>query len=96
MPEVRLTLLLGRHALAHHLCARRGASLTATVRVFRYLPGHFPLPHPSPRDAPWRQRHPWFEREVLPAPRADIQRARCIAGRRRYSAALLSLRRCLR
>jgi uracil-DNA glycosylase len=76
MPEVRLTLLIGRHTLADHLGARRGANLTATVRAFRdYLPGHFPLPHPSPRHAPWVQRHPWFEREVLPAPRADIRRA---------------------
>jgi uracil-DNA glycosylase len=75
MPEVGLTLL-GRHALAHHLGARRGANLTATVRAFRdYLPGHFPLPHPSARNAPQLQRHPWFEREVLPAPRADIRRA---------------------
>ena len=53
MPAVRLTLLLGHHAQRHHLGARRRPSLTETVRAFRdYLPAHFPLPHPSPRNVP--------------------------------------------
>ena len=47
MAEVRLMLLIGHHAQAYHLGARRGASVADTVRGFReYLPGHFPLPHP--------------------------------------------------
>jgi uracil-DNA glycosylase len=76
MREVRLTLLLGRHAQAYHLGARRRATLTETVRRFRdYLPGQFPLPHPSPRNGPWLQRHPWFEADVLPALRAEVARA---------------------
>jgi uracil-DNA glycosylase len=76
MPEVRLTLLVGRHAQAHHLGAPRRATLTETVCAFEaYLPGHFPLPHPSPRNGPWLLRHPWFERDVLPALRAEVRRA---------------------
>ena len=75
MPNLRLTLLVGRHALHHHLRARQGASLTAAVRAFRdYLPDRFPLPHPSPRNGPWFQRHPWFAIEVLPALRLEVQR----------------------
>jgi uracil-DNA glycosylase len=75
-PEVRLTLLLGRHAQAYHLGARRGATLAETVRGFEdYLPGHFPLPHPSPRNGPWLRRHPWFAADVLPALRAEVARA---------------------
>jgi uracil-DNA glycosylase len=97
LPEIRLTLLLGRHAQAHHLAARRRATLTETVRAFlTYLPDHFPLPHPSPRNGPWLLRHPWFEDDVLPALRAEVGRALQIAVPGRYSAAPGSLRRCLR
>jgi uracil-DNA glycosylase len=76
MPALRLTLLLGRHAQRHHLGTRSKPGLTETVRTFRdYLPAHFPLPHPSPRNRPWLQRHSWFEQEVLPALRAEVGRA---------------------
>lgn len=76
MPDVRLTLLIGRHAHARHLGARAGPTLTATVRAFEaYLPGIFPLPHPSPRNGPWLLANPWFARDVLPALRAEVRRA---------------------
>ena len=76
MPAVRLTLVLGRHAQAHHLGARCKPSLGETVRAFgEYLPDYFPLPHPSPRNGPWLMRHPWFERDVLPPLRAEVARA---------------------
>ena len=76
MPEVRLILLFGRHAQRHHLGARCRATLTETVRGFRdYLPRYFPLPHPSPRNGPWLQRHPWFAQAVLPALRGEVSRA---------------------
>lgn len=76
MPELRLTLLIGRHAQAHHLGARCKPTLTATVRAFAdYLPATFPLPHPSPRNAPWLVRHSWFADEVLPALRTEVARA---------------------
>jgi uracil-DNA glycosylase len=76
MPVVRLTVVLGRHAQAHHLGARCKPTLAATVEAFRdYLPDYFPLPHPSPRNTPWLVRHPWFVRDVLPALRAEVARA---------------------
>jgi uracil-DNA glycosylase len=76
MPAIRLTLVLGRHAQAHHLGARCQPSLTETVRAFRtYLPDCFPLPHPSPRNGPWLLRHSWFETDVLPALRVEVSRA---------------------
>jgi uracil-DNA glycosylase len=69
-------LVLGRHAQAQHLGARRRPTLSETVGAFRgYLPDYFPLPHPSPRNTPWLMRHPWFERDVLPALRAEVARA---------------------
>jgi uracil-DNA glycosylase len=77
LASVRLTLLIGAHAQAYHLGPRRRRDLTATVRAFRdYLSGNvFPLPHPSPRNLGWLKRHPWFEREVLPALRAAVTKA---------------------
>ena len=76
MPAIRLTLVLGRHAQAHHLGARCELTLTETVRAFRaYLPDYFPLPHPSPRNGPWLLRHAWFASDVLPALRAEVRRA---------------------
>ncbi|WP_238978988.1 uracil-DNA glycosylase family protein, partial [Novilysobacter arseniciresistens] len=49
LPNVGLTLLIGQYAQAYFLGPRRKDSLTATMRAWReYLPGHLPLPHPSP------------------------------------------------
>jgi uracil-DNA glycosylase len=76
LPALRLILPIGRHAQIHHLRARCAPTLTETVRRFRdYLPGHFPLPHPSGRNGAWFQRHPWFEQEVVPALRSEVRRA---------------------
>jgi len=75
MPEVALTLLVGRYAQDYYLADRREATLSETVRVWRkYLPlGYLPLPHPSPRNRPWRIRNPWFEVELVPELRAIIR-----------------------
>lgn len=74
LPDIGLTLLVGRYAQVHYLGAAGRATLTETVRAWAdYLPtGVLPLPHPSPRNRPWVMRHPWFEAEVLPALRAAI------------------------
>ena len=37
--------------------------------------GWLPLPHPSPRNRLWLRRHPWFEREVVPALRRAVATA---------------------
>ncbi len=73
MPEVRLTLLVGQYAQRYFLGNRRKASLTETVEAWRdYTPACVPLPHPSPRNTPWLQRHPWFAHDVLPALRERV------------------------
>ncbi|MEC5409909.1 uracil-DNA glycosylase family protein [Paraburkholderia sp. MPAMCS5] len=67
LPKIQLTLLIGQYAQQHFLGTRRKSSLTETVRAWKeYAPAFVPLPHPSPRNQPWFQRHPWFESEVLP------------------------------
>lgn len=74
MPEIRLTLLIGQYAHRYYLGSRIGTSLADTVARWReFLPEYFPLPHPSPRNLNWFKRHPWFDREVLPALRKEIQ-----------------------
>jgi uracil-DNA glycosylase len=74
LPRIELTLLIGQYAQRHLLGRRRKASLTDTVRHWQdYAPRYLPLPHPSPRNTPWFQREPWFERRLLPALRARIQ-----------------------
>lgn len=74
--EVRLTLLVGLHAQRHFLGARARANLTDTVAAHAaYAPSFLPLPHPSPRNTAWFQRHPWFATEVLPALRERVREA---------------------
>jgi uracil-DNA glycosylase len=76
MPAVRLTLLVGGYAQALVLGPGRVGD---RVRDFRaYLPGHFPLPHPSWRTGAWERANPWFQGEVLPALRVEV--ARALAG----------------
>jgi uracil-DNA glycosylase len=67
LPRLELILPIGAYAHAYHLGARRGASLTETVRAFRdFAPRYLPLPHPSPRNNLWLGRNPWFEEAVVP------------------------------
>lgn len=74
LPEIQLTLLIGQYAQRHFLGARRKPSLTETVRAWQeYAPTIIPLPHPSPRNQAWFQRHPWFESEVVPALRGRVE-----------------------
>lgn len=73
MPEVELTLLIGRYAQQTYLHANAKATLTETVAAWRgYLPRYFPLPHPSPRNRAWFKSNPWFAQQVLPALRQRI------------------------
>jgi len=74
LPEIQLTLLIGQYAQRHFLGTSRKPSLTETVRAWQeYAPTVIPLPHPSPRNQAWFQRHPWFESEVLPMLRERVE-----------------------
>ena len=74
LPALRLTLLIGRYAMAYHLPASGGA-VTAAVRDWRSnWPAVVPLPHPSPRNNLWLRRNPWFAQELLPALRTQVRR----------------------
>lgn len=73
MPEVQLTLLIGRYAQEFYLRDNCKATLTATVAAYKdYLPQYFPLPHPSPRNQSWWKTNDWFGRDVLPELRRRV------------------------
>ncbi|MEN3294750.1 MAG: hypothetical protein V7642_4003 [Burkholderiales bacterium] len=74
LPDIRLTLLIGRYAQEFFLKENCKATLTETVAAWEdYLPAYFPLPHPSPRNQSWWKNNGWFERAVLPALRERVQ-----------------------
>jgi uracil-DNA glycosylase len=67
LPNVELTLLLGRPAHAWGLGPRNRASMDETVRAWRdFLPDILVAPHPSWRNTAWLKRNPWFETEAAP------------------------------
>lgn len=83
LPHIRLTLLIGAYAQDRYLDGKD--KMTERVRQFRrYMhqnePGmrYLPLPHPSWRNTAWMKKHPWFEDEVLPLLRAEVEQ--CING----------------
>jgi uracil-DNA glycosylase len=82
LSNLRLTLLVGSYALAHHHRARKPKrSLTESVRDFGGCgDGLFPLPHPSWRSMIWMRRNPWFESDVLPALRTAVRTALARSG----------------
>lgn len=77
LPQIRLTLLIGRHAQAHYLGRACRPTLGETVRAWQeYLQkGVLPLPHPSPRNQPWLVKNAWFSAEVLPQLRQAVRAA---------------------
>ena len=77
LPEVELTLLIGRYAHTRYLAqgSGRARNVTETVRAFRESePGLLALPHPSWRSKIWMGKNPWFEEELLPELRKSVKR----------------------
>lgn len=72
MPDVALTLVIGRYALAWHLPGLRKRSLVDLVRADDLPQGVAVLPHPSPRNNRWLSQNPWFEARLLPDLRTRI------------------------
>ena len=73
MPDVELTVLLGRYAIDWHLPAVRRQSLRAVTADWQlYWPNLLPLPHPSPRNHRWLRNNPHVEAEIVPALRRRV------------------------
>ena len=76
MPDVKLLVLVGTYAVHHYLELPQKVKLTDIVRGYEdYLPGAFPLVHPSPRNQIWMKKNPWFESEVVPAIQDEVRKA---------------------
>ncbi len=74
LPQVELTLLVGRFAQLYHLGERCGPTLADTVARWQdFLPTFLPTPHPSPRNRRWLQRFPLFETAILPEIRQRVR-----------------------
>lgn len=74
MPNIAVTIVIGAYAQARILGIRRKANLTQTVQAYiEYLPNHFPLVHPSPRNNIWQKKNPWFVKNVLPDLRDQVK-----------------------
>ncbi len=75
MKELQLILLIGTYAQSYYLQKKKKKTLTETVRNFKtYLPKHFVLPHPSPRNNIWMAKNEWFQIEVLPTLKKQIKK----------------------
>ncbi|ASM51765.1 hypothetical protein PESP_b0149 [Pseudoalteromonas espejiana DSM 9414] len=67
LPNLELTIVLGKYAQAYHLPHTKNRPLTELVKSWRmYWPQYLVLPHPSPRNNIWLKKNPWFEQTVLP------------------------------
>ena len=74
MKNLELILLIGKYAQDYYLDDAK-KNLTQTVQAYReYLPSHFPLPHPSPRNFIWKNKNPWFDAEVIPTLQKEINK----------------------
>lgn len=67
MPNIQLTLLIGKYAQDYYLGKESKENLTETVKNYTaYLPNYIPLPHPSPRNNIWMKKNQWFATDVIP------------------------------
>ena len=72
--DVRLTVVIGQHAMKWHLTDPR-RNLTETVKAWEDYGDTVPLPHPSPRNNIWLKKNPWFASSLLPQLRKRVRQA---------------------
>jgi uracil-DNA glycosylase len=74
MPRLETTLAIGSYSIDWHLEERKKKNLTETVRSWKdYAPAVIPMPHSSPRNNLWLRANPWFENEVVPYIRTQVE-----------------------
>ncbi len=75
MPQVELIVTVGKSAIGWHLPELRSKSLSMVVAggIVEGPPTILPLPHPSWRNNAWLKGNLWFESDILPQLRAEVQ-----------------------
>ncbi len=74
MPDIKLTLLIGKYAQDYYLSQNAKENLTETVKNhISYLPNFIPLPHPSPRNNIWLKNNDWFKMDVIPLLQSKVK-----------------------
>lgn len=75
MPNIELTILVGKYAVDHTLKKDKEPTLTETVRQYaRYLPTYFPIVHPSPLNFGWRKKIHGSSRKSSPRSRSGSRK----------------------
>ena len=73
LDEVELVLLIDKYAQDYYLKNAAKKTLTETVKNYKeYLPKHFVLPHPSPRNNIWQAKNEWFKQLVIPQLQQEV------------------------
>lgn len=83
--QAELLVLIGQYAQRYHfkrlaMERRLGANLQQTVEDWRALyegsrsPRIIAIPHPSWRNTGWLKKNPWFERDLVPVLRQEVER----------------------
>lgn len=75
LPSIRFTLLCGRYAINWHFPDAIGRKLATVVRASGECSSSVvAVPHPSGRNNGWFAQNPWFDAEIVPKIRAQVQR----------------------
>lgn len=72
LTQLKLTLIVGRHALDWHW--PEANDLTSAIRL-GLNDQRQALPHPSPRNNGWLKRNTWFEHDILPPLQQAVKHA---------------------
>ena len=73
LPNIQLTLLIGKYAQSYYLKEQSANTITENIKNWQqFFPQYLPLVHPSPRNRIWQKKNPWFEKEILPILREQV------------------------
>lgn len=68
MPNIQLTVIIGKYAIDWHTPELKKLNVTDAVKAGdSQQTRQIILPHPSPRNNIWLKKNPWFERDILPS-----------------------------